>query len=315
MYRPVVEYIIKGIDLKIIKFFQKNRKLFKFALILIVIFGIFLLIIDRAFFYGITKRIPPNTVFSASDWMIFLGGLFNSGIAILGVYWTIRSNQDETKSIIKNADKQYKIDQRFSIIPFLALNKIIWKYDGNPVISSIARYLDSANSEIEKNTHEIEIKDDIRFIESKFENIYFVISETNSVTEELSEEIKEKLKNGWNSEDGKISPLTFDYLPMIITNCGCGAAINIVYTLTKVGDQDFAPLISEPTNLPKDKEIRMGIFFNNKENSIGTYKLEISYYDIHSEKYSQIHFIDLDSTKLIINTKIDQKIIFDTYNE
>lgn len=270
--------------------------------------------IDRLYFWGYEQRIQPNTSYSASDWIGFwgslAGGLCGAIIAIYGVYWTIENNRIESERILEHnrvinatliQENRNLNDEnsRKSILPVIAINKLLRRYDGNFFGALVA----DAYPEKEvtaKDPGLIEVKE-MEYEENKIESLYFTITKSNiDVTQELSQDQQVHIKNGWKT--GGIM-----YMPCFVTNCGNGAAINTTFNLVKKNSVGNIGAISEPVNLKKEADFKLGVYCDRSNDFFGSYYLKIAYYDIHGEKYSQSHLINIDHEKITISTKIIQK--------
>lgn len=305
-------------------FWTKNRTLLFSFIYLSIFFAIILIIIysiDRSYFIGYVARILPNTTYSSSDWMGFLGslggGIFGAIIAITGVYMTIEYNRKETKAILDhNRDMNERTirenqllsdeDARKSIMPVISINKLLTKYEGNFIASFIA---DNTADETEPDL--IPVENNIKYMEYEIESLYFTIKRNRiDISSELDRDqqksIKEKWKQGIQFGDNQTSVINFSYVPCFVTNCGNGAAVNTIFKLKKEKDDDYEEIISEPVNLKKDADFRIGFYCFLSEETYGKYLLNIEYYDIHGEMYSQIHLLTIDHQKATITSKISQ---------
>lgn len=308
-------------------FWSKNRIL-TITVILLVVFFISLAIIlkltDYLYLQGYENKTQPNTTYSSSDWIGFYGsfggGLFGAMIAIFGVYLTIENNRKETEIILKNDRAINKEliqenralndeDSRKSILPVIAINKLLSKYEGHFWASLIAETI--PGEDISKSDSLIPIENDMQYKEFEFESLFFTIKENRvNISSELTQEQLLNIRNNWKRGvqpgNGQVGVPNFSYIPCLVTNCGNGAAINATFNLKKENVDDSEGIISEPVNLRKDANFRLGFYCNLSEEIYGNYSLKIEYFDIHGEKYSQNHLICITNEKSTITSKIDQ---------
>jgi len=264
------------------KFLHRNRNFIFFGIALAIFFTlvfIILFIIDRSYLTGYEKKILPNTTYSASDWITFwgslAGGLFGAIIAIAGVYLTMEHNQNLSDENLRE-----------SIKPVISINKLLTKYEGNFIASLIA--------DIDPKVTEpklIPVEDNIEFREYKIESIYFTINDSQiNISSELNQDqlrsIKDNWKRGIRVNNNQVNSLDFSYTPCFVTSCGNGAAINTTFMLKKE-NIDSSEIFSQPVNLKKDADLKIGFYCYLSDETFGNYSLIIEYYDIHGEKYSQ----------------------------
>lgn len=292
---------------------------FFFVVILIIICSI-----DHSYFLGFENKISPNTTYSSSDWIGFWGslsgGLFGAIITIFGVYWTIENNRKETEVILQHNRKMNEElisenralsdeDSRKNILPVIVINKLLTKYEGNFLTSLMAVTIAAQNAPTSGSL--IPIENNIQYKESELESLYFIISrEKIDISSELTQEQVNSIEHNWKRGvrfgDRQLDELNISYIPCFVTNCGNGAAINTTFNLKREGNVDFETANSIPVNLKKDADFRLGFFCYLSEETYGNYSLNIEYYDIHGEKYSQNHQICIDHEKATITSKIDQ---------
>jgi hypothetical protein len=306
---------------------SKNRIL-KITVILLVVFFISLAIIlkltDYSYLKGYENKTQPNTTYSSSDWIGFYGslggGLFGAMIAIFGVYITIEYNRKETENILNNdrAINEELIQEnralndevsRKSILPVIAINKLLSKYEGNFLASLIAETI--PDEDASESNSLIPIENDMQYKEFEFESLFFslygnMINISSELTQEQLMNIKNNWKRGLQPGNGQVGVPNFSYIPCLVTNCGNGAAINTTFSLKKENVDDNEGIISEPVNLKKDANFRLGFYCNLSEEIFGNYSLKIEYFDIHGEKYSQNHLICINNETSTITSKVNQ---------
>ena len=308
-------------------FWLKNRVLATTVLLLVISFislVIILKLTDYSYLKGYENKTPPNTTYSSSDWIgfygSFSGGLFGAMIAILGVYLTIENNRKETEIILNNdrALNEKLIQEnralndegsRKSILPVIVINKLLSKYEGNFLVSLIAE--SNPGEDVSKSEPSIPIENDMQYKEFEFESLFFTINgDRINISSELTQEQLKNIKNSWKRGlqygNGQISVPNFSYIPCLVTNCGNGAAINTTFNLKKEIVDDTEGEISQPVNLKKDADFRLGFYCNLSEEIYGNYSLKIEYFDIHGERYSQTHLLCIDNEKSTITSKVDQ---------
>ncbi len=230
-----------------------------------------------------------------------LGGFGGAFIAIAGVYWTIKNSQKNTKETL-----------RLSVLPVLVINRLHQYYSGNLFASMIAQLVERKTANESFN----DIQENIMsYQERKIESLCFSIDEQKILLDiGLNQEQRERINScGLKETSTGIALCALDYIysPCYITNVGPGAAINTSFRLFKGNfkDDENYDKYSLPISIKTQTEFDLAFFVDLSHGVQGEYYLEMRYYDIHGEEYSQQHLIEITQNSFTIDCQLDQKHI------
>lgn len=296
-----------NIDMLII-WIKKNKWL---AVILMI--GLFLipLIIVHLLFKFTTGYDMFTAEWSAGDLIGYIAGfeafVGTITLGIVSVWQTEKANKTND-----NLLELTKESERKSVLPFLSFNSYITKYVGENMISLIAKMKPEKN--VDKEDDEFIIVEDTskRLDLLITELIFTICSDFIKVRSELTKEQEEKISSQFNinktEQGGSLSAPNYNYTKLKVENCGKGSAINVKCRLYKQDNKgDEFDTYTLPFTLPENKHFDLGLYFDLREKIIGSYTLEIKYYDIYMTEYMQIVPIEISDKEYSIDFFQPQK--------
>lgn len=248
---------------------------------------------------------------SLNYWGNYISSLIGAVIAIVGVYITIQSSQNQTKSIIENGTETTKevinsnrkdIDEsnRKSVLPIIIINRLMKKYN------------DEDGDDLKEEVHVKHMK----YEEKNIENFIFVISQNKiDFTHELTKQQEIRTKNIIEVyEEPNVKsfvPVDCYYMPMNICNVGLGPAVNTSFTLIKDGfkGNDDYHITSFALSLKTNHDMKLAFIIDKPKLCIGKYILDITYSDMFSNKYIQSHKLEVKEKKIEFNLEINQQFL------
>jgi hypothetical protein len=262
------------------------------------------LILVISFTIGFPIIIACKTV--DSNYFSYYGGVIGGILAIIGVFLTVQYSQ-----------KQYREDQRNSVIPYFAVNVLHIKFKSPDVKVIQQNGTDHCHLQL-VNPAPVE---PFGYYEYKLTKYTFIIVNGEiKIKNNLS-----KSQRGWAESGGIVKQqcnsgvyayvFTDDvYLPVDFENVGNGSAINFRIGLNKrdmpLDKRQYAATIS----VSKGEHICVHIYAEDcgqDSKNLGEYDLTIAYQDIYGNKYSQTTEVNLvysDEMKTVmVETDMYQK--------
>lgn len=246
---------------------MKNKNIVWLIVIAAVTVILFPFAINIAYKQNISIAIL-RTEWDASAALTYYGSLAAAGIAVYGVFLTIRYSQ-----------KNYTEDVRNRTLPYLAIN--------------LLRISGRSNLDI---PHHDEREQEEEFFEYKITDYYCILQDGEiQYTTGLNKEQQQIMKNGGIKctayKNGAVwSVVDQICLPIEIENVGNGAAVHFRMGLNikeiPEGDKRFVT----PLSLKAGEKIMLHIFSidcGKESSNLGSYVLGFYYEDIYENKYSQ----------------------------
>lgn len=235
-----------------------------------------------------------------SNVLSYYGGVIGGILAIIGVFFTVQYSQ-----------KQYREDQRNSVIPYFAVNMLHTHFEApTPVYNNGKIGL--------KNPAPVE---PAGYKEYKVTDYYFILDKgkIRAVTG-LSENQKKRAHQGGlirqELSQGVVSVGVANdiYIPITLENVGNGAAINFRIGLNKSGVAYDKALYSQTLSADKGERITVHIYAEDCDEdskNLGDFELTAKYEDIFGNHYKQTQDIricfDNETKKAFLQTNMYQK--------
>lgn len=274
-----------------------KNNIFKTILIIIGLFFIPLIVVHLLFKWN-TGSDFISAEWSAGDLIGYIAGFEAfTGTVILGViavWQTEKANKTNDNLLDLTNDNERK-----SVLPFLSFNSYIPKYEGNTIISMIAKVFPE-NKNIE-TSELIPLEDTTKRVDLLFSELNLTISyDSIELSSELSIEQQKKINSPFGIKkeiDGAtVTAPDYCYEKIYIENCGKGSAINLKCRLYKIGYEknEKFDVCSIPFTLPVEKHFDLGTYLVLTEGMKGSFRLIFTYQDIYMNSYSQTIPLELD---------------------
>lgn len=259
----------------------------------LIVLGLFLLplLTVHLLFKWSTGLEAISAEWTAGDLIGYIAG-FEAfvGTVILGVIAVWQT--DKANKTNDNLLKLTEENERKSVLPFLSFNSYLTKYEGENMISLLAKVMPQKMDKDEQEKY-LPIEDTSKRIDFLITELYYTIAyDCIKVRAELTEEQKKKIKSQFgikkHEKGGAITVPDYHFIKINIDNCGRGSAINIKCRLHKLEtkSEEF-DVYTTPFTLPSERSFDLGLYFDLSDDIKGSYSLEFVYYDIYMNEYMQ----------------------------